>query len=274
MIETISNWLNTTGLAILNDLFIFLVIMAVAWVIIKSFTQFLSRFFQKSDHLSQIMEKLLLSIASKVMWVIALMIALPEIGVDVTPLIAGLGAGTLVVGFAFQESLSNFAAGFMISFNRPFRLGDYIEAAGESGSVNDLTFMSTTLMTPDNKKVIIPNRLICASTIVNYSATGTRRVDLVIGISYSSNIGQAIDVINNILRAQEEIHDDPAPLIEVLELAESSVNLTVRFWLDTADYWDVYFRVNRLIKEGLEENGVELPFPQMDIYVRETPSEN
>jgi len=259
---------------ILMSALTFIVIIVVAWFAIRAIKSVLAKFFAKNDKLTPMMENLLLSIIDKILWIITILVALPELGIDVAPLIAGFGALTFVFGFAFQESLSNFAAGFMISLNRPFKLGDYIETGGESGTVEDLTFVSTTLTKPDNKQVIIPNRVVWGNVIVHYSATGKRRVDMVIGISYSSNIGTAVDVINKILNEQQEIHEEPAPLVEVLALADSSVNLAVRFWLDSADYWNVYFRVNRLIKEGLEDAGVDLPFPQMDLHIKEAPSTN
>ena len=272
--ETIQQFIENNNLEFIYSILTFLAIMIVAWIAIRLIKSVLAKFFAKNDQLTPMMENLLLSIIDKVLWIITLILALPELGVNLAAIATGAGAFAFIITFAFQETLGNFAAGFMISFNKPFRLGHFIEAAGTSGTVKDLDFMSTTLTTADNKQIIIPNSKVWGNTIINYSATGTRRVDMVIGIGYSSDIGVAVDVIKKILNEQQEIHEEPGPLVEVLELADSSVNLAVRFWLNTSDYWNVYFRANRMIKENLESAGVELPFPQMDLYIKEGPVKN
>ena len=273
-LESVKQFISDNDLEFIYSILTFMGIIVFAWIAIRMIKNVLAKFFAKNEKLTPMMENLLLSIIDKVLWIMTLLIALPELGVNIAALATGAGAFAFVITFAFQETLGNFAAGFMISFNKPFRLGHFIEAAGSSGTVKDLNFMSTTLTTADNKQVIIPNSKVWGDTIVNYSATGTRRVDMVIGIGYSSDIGVAVDVINKILTEQSEVHDEPSSLVEVLELADSSVNLAVRFWLNTSDYWSVYFRVNRLIKEQLETAGVELPFPQMDLYIKEGPAKN
>jgi len=200
------------------------------------------------------------------MWVIVLMIGLSQLGIDIGPMVAGLGVTGFVLGFAFQESLSNLASGFMILLNRPFEVGHYIEAAGTAGTVKELTMMATTLNSPDNKKVTIPNRAIWGGTITNYSAEDTRRVDLVVGIGYGADIGKAKEVIMGALTANEQVLADPEPVVEVVEMADSSVNLVVRPWANTDDYWAVYFALNHSIKEALDAEGLEIPFPQMDVH--------
>jgi small conductance mechanosensitive channel len=199
--------------------------------------------------------------------------ALPRLGVDVGPLIAGLGVAGFIIGFAFQESLGNMAAGLMIVLNKPYQIGNYIEAAGSSGSVKELNMMATTLLTPDNKKIIIPNSKVWGDSITNYSAMPTRRVDMTVGISYGSDIGKAIETIKSIIDADDRILNDPGPMIEVVELGDSSVNLCVRPWCNTGDYWSVYFDTTRKMKESLDAAGIEIPFPQMDIHVQDLPKQ-
>jgi small conductance mechanosensitive channel len=154
----------------------------------------------------------------------------------------------------------------MIALNQPFQVGDFVEVGGVPGVVDETNMMATTLHSPDNKKIVVPNRSVWGSTITNYSALDTRRVDLVMGISYSSDIGKAKEVILSVLKGNEMVLDDPGPTVEVVEMADSSVNLVVRPWCKTADYWKVYFSVNRAAKEALDQAGIEIPFPQMDVH--------
>jgi small conductance mechanosensitive channel len=264
--ESIQVWLNENGMNLLYQIGSFAFLLLAAGIIIRILSKLLVSYFAKSDRLNEILENLLLSIFSKVLWLIAILIALPQIGVDVTPLIATLTGATVVIGLAFQNSLSNVAAGFMISLNEPFKVGDFIDAGGASGTVRDLNFMSTTMTTGDNKKVVVPNNEIWGSTITNYSALPTRRIDLIVGIGYSSHIGKAIDVMQNVIKTHQQIHVDPKPLIEVNELADSSVNLVIRAWVDRAYYGSTKFSLNRAFKEQLEQAGIELPFPQLDVH--------
>ena len=194
------------------------------------------------------------------------MIAIQRFGIEIGPLVAGLGVTGFIVGFACQESLANLAAGIMIALNQPFQVGDLVEISGVTGFVDETNMMATKLHTPDNKRIVAPNGSIWGSTITNYSALDTRRVDLVMGVSYSSDIGKAKEVINSVLKANEMVLYNPEPTVEVVEMADSSVNLVVRPWCKTPDYWNVYFSVNHAAKEALDQAGIEIPFPQMDVH--------
>ena len=199
--------------------------------------------------------------------VFAVIAALSKFGVQTTSFIAVIGAAGLAVGLALQGSLSNFAAGVLILLFRPFRVGDLVESSGSRGKVKEIGILATTLATPDNQKVILPNGGLMNSKIVNVNAYPTRRVDLVASISYSDDIEQARDVLHGILASHPQVLKDPEPVVEVLEMADSSVNLVVRPWVNTADYWAVNFDLNRSIKIELERNGLTIPFPQRDIHV-------
>jgi small conductance mechanosensitive channel len=153
-------------------------------------------------------------------------------------------------------------------------VGDFIEAAGTAGVVQEMNLKATTLTTPDNKKILIPNNNIWGGNIVNYSALETRRVDMTVGISYSADIGKAIEVIRNVIDATELAHKDPSPVVEVVEMADSSVNLVVRSWCNTPDYWAVFFSLQRNIKENLDANNIEIPFPQMDVHHHGLPQQS
>jgi small conductance mechanosensitive channel len=187
--------------------------------------------------------------------------------VNIGPLVAAIGATGLVVGFALQGTLSNFAAGLMILIYRPFDVEDYVEVADTSGSVDAMTLVSTTLRQPDNKIVIIPNNSIWGNVIVNYSGSATRRVDLVMGISYEDDIAKAQGVLEKVVSAHPKVLADPEMMVKVHELADSSVNFVVRPWVNTEDYWDVYWDLTRAIKEQFDEEGISIPYPQRDVHV-------
>lgn len=202
-----------------------------------------------------------------VLFVIVLIAALSRIGVETTSVVAVIGAAGLAIGLALQGSLSNFAAGVLIVGFRPFKSGDYVEVAGVAGSVEAIQIFQTVLKTPDNKMVVVPNGAIIGGSIVNYSRHATRRVDLVIGVSYKADLKLTKKVIRETLEKDSRILKDPDITVGVLALADSSVNFVVRPWVKTADYWDVYFASMQAIKEALDENGIEIPFPQMDVHL-------
>lgn len=192
--------------------------------------------------------------------------ALGNFGVETASIVAVLGAAGFAVGFAMQGSLANFAAGVMLLIFRPYRLGDLVEVGGKTGIVKEMTLFTTVLNTLDNVRVIVPNGKIFGDTIQNITAEETRRVDMVIGIGYSSDIATATACIQDILKSDMRVLADPAPQIAVAELADSSVNLIVRPWCKTADYWDVKFDCTRRIKEEFDRIGIEIPFPQTVIH--------
>jgi len=188
-------------------------------------------------------------------------------GIETTSLVAVLGAAGLAVGLALQGTLSNFAAGVMLLVLRPFRAGDVVEAAGQLGKVESIGIFSTTLNTPDNVRVIIPNSAVFAGTIKNVTANDTRRNDFVFGISYGDDVGRAIEAIDGVLRADDRVLGDPAPAVFVLELADSSVNLAVRPWCATPDYLPLRGDLVRAVREALVGAGCSIPYPQQDLHV-------
>lgn len=191
--------------------------------------------------------------------------ALAQVGIQTTSFIAILGAAGLAIGLALQGSLANFAAGFLLIIFRPFKVGDVIEAAGVTGKVDEIQIFTTTLRTPDNKTIIIPNGKLGNDNIINYSTQATRRVDITVGVSYDSDLKQVRRILEEIVAADERILKDPEPQIVVGELADSSVNFFVRVWVKSADYWNVFFDANETIKVRLDEAGINIPYPTMDI---------
>ena len=200
--------------------------------------------------------------------IIAVLLAvLGKFGVETTSFVMVLGAASFAIGFALQGSLSNFASGVMIIVFRPYKIGDFIEVAGVAGVVREVHLFNTIIDTPDNIKVIVPNGKVAGDVIKNVTGNDTRRVDLVIGIGYDSSIGKAMEIAMNVMKEDERVLDDPEPQVAVAELADSSVNLVVRPWVNTGDYWGVRFDVTRKIKEAYDENGIEIPFPQRVVYM-------
>jgi len=199
--------------------------------------------------------------------IFAILAAIGKLGVQTTSFIAVLGAAGLAVGMALQGTLSNFAAGIMILFFRPFKLEDTIEAAGTIGTVKEIQIFNTILSSPDNRKIIVPNAQITSGIITNFSAIEQRRIDLVFSVSYSDNLQTAKKVLVDLVNSDPRILKDPAPVIAVLELAENSVNLVCRPWVKPADYWNVRFDLVEKGKMALEKAGCTIPFPQRDIHV-------
>jgi len=193
--------------------------------------------------------------------------ALGQLGIQTTSFIAILGAAGLAIGLALQGSLANFAAGFLMIIFRPFKVGDFIEAAGVAGVVKDMQIFTTTMKTGDNKTIIIPNAKISGDNIINYSAEENRRVDMTVGVAYDADLSKVRDVLNDILSKDERILSEPPPLVVVGELADSSVNFIVRVWTKSENYWGVMFDANETIKNRFDEAGIGIPFPQRDIHI-------
>ncbi len=200
--------------------------------------------------------------------------ALSQLGVQTTSFVALLGAAGLAVGLALKDSLANFAAGFMMIIFRPFSVGDYIEGAGTAGTVERIQIFSTQLQTPDNKTVIVPNASLTAGNIVNYSTKGTRRVDMTFGIGYDSDIDKAKAIIRETIAADERVLPDPAPVIAVAALADSSVNIVARPWVNSADYWGLLCDLTERIKKRFDAEGITIPFPQRDVHVYQHPADS
>lgn len=193
--------------------------------------------------------------------------ALGQLGVQTTSLIAVIGAAGLAVGLALQNSLANFAAGVMILVFHPFRVGDVIEGAGVIGSVEELHIFTTQLKTGDNKTVFIPNGKLMGDNIINYSRKGTRRLDLIIGVGYQDDLRRVKEVLQQILTEDARVLADPAPMVAVLELGDSSVNFAVRPWVSVGDYWPLQFDLLEKIKLRFDAEGISIPFPQRDVHL-------
>ncbi|WP_082354218.1 mechanosensitive ion channel family protein [Marinagarivorans algicola] len=198
---------------------------------------------------------------------VIMLVAVEQLGINTTSLLALLGAAGLAVGLALKDSLSNFAAGVMLILFKPFKIGNFVEAGGVAGVVENIEVFNTIFKSGDNKEIIVPNAQIYGGTITNYSARPTRRIDLVIGIGYGDDMKKARDLILAVLAAETRVLKDPEPVVAVSELGDSSVNFVVRPWVATGDYWPTRWAITEAIKETFDANGVSIPFPQQDVHM-------
>ena len=272
----VDEWSNKLTLVLINDspdillktcLFIIIILVAIKF---SRFSEGLLSAAMKRPglHLSHLLRRMLASVTSKAILLLGILIALSQIGISLAPLLAGLGVAGFIIGFAMQDTLSNFASGMMILIYRPFDEGDMIEAGGVYGCVNKMNLVSTTILTLDNQTIMVPNNKIWGDVIKNFTHQEVRRVDLLFGISYTDNIIHAEEIIWSILNADERILESPLPLVKVHELGESSVNIIVRPWAKTADYWDLYWDLIRTVKLRFDEEGISIPFPQRDLHLK------
>jgi len=242
-----------------------LLLLVVGLWVIKLLRKAVSRAFVKAK-LDVSLQKFLSNLIGWALKIMLFISVLGQLGVESTSFVAILGAAGLAIGLALQGSLSNFAGGVLIMIFKPFKLGDYIEAQGEKGTVKDIQIFTTKLNSPDNKEIIIPNGALSNGNITNYSSEPIRRVDLVMGVSYDADIKQTKDLLLNVLVSNKRVLKNPAPIVVLGELADSSVNFLVRPFVKGEEYWDVYFEVMEACKLALDDAGIEIPFPQMDIH--------
>jgi small conductance mechanosensitive channel len=247
----------------------FLAVLVIGWMTAK----FLTGMIRKGMKRARVDETLVgftSNIAQMGMMALVVITALGQLGVNTTSFAAIIGAAGLAIGFALQDSLGNLAAGVMLIVFRPFKSGDFVEAGGVAGIVENVQVFATVIRTGDNKEITVPNGSIMGSSITNYSAKPTRRVDMVFGIGYDDDIKQAKQILNDLVAADDRVLADPAPTIAVSELADSSVNFVVRPWVNSADYWPVLFDITEKVKLEFDKQGVSIPFPQTDVHVHQT----
>lgn len=264
--ETIKNIFENYVLVYgLNLLFAMIIYVVGRWVV-KLVARVIESLMIKSK-VDQVLVDFVGGITKSILTLFVIIAALGELGVDTTSLVALIGAAGLAIGLSLQSSLQNFASGVMLISFRPFTTGDFIEAGGVIGVVEKISIFSTIMKTGDNKEMIVPNGAIYGGVIINYSAKETRRVDMVFGIGYDDDIKQAKQIMQDIMSQDERILAEPAPLVAVSELADSSVNFVVRPWVKSADYWAVMFDLNEKIKLAFDEKNISIPYPQMDVHL-------
>jgi small conductance mechanosensitive channel len=243
-----------------------LAIFLIGKFLIKILVRGISKVMQKQG-VDKTLETFICNLVRISLMVVVVIAAIGAIGIQTTSFIAIFGAAGLAVGLALQGSLSNFASGVLIVLFRPYRVGDFIEAAGIAGSVEQVQILTTILKTGDNKQIIVPNSQVMDSIITNYSANDTRRVDMVVGVGYDDDLDKVRKTLEELLAADERVLPEPAPLIAVSALADSSVNFVVRPWVKSADYWGVMFEMTEAIKKRFDKEGISFPFPQQDVHL-------
>jgi small conductance mechanosensitive channel len=262
ILQKISEYLAEYGLKVVGALIIF----AVGRWGAKLLSKLVSRAMAKAR-----MDKTLATFSENLFYTLLLVFvviaAVTTAGVPTTSFVAVLGAAGLAVGLALSGSLSNFSAGVLLMIFKPMKVGDFVEIGGIKGTVKEIQIFNTLIDTPDNVRAIIPNAKVTGDNIKNYTANGTRRVDLVIGVSYDDDLKKTKEVIEGVLAADRRVLKEPASTVAVSELADSSVNFVVRPWVKSADYWDIYFGVTQKVKEALDENGISIPYPQRDVHM-------
>jgi small conductance mechanosensitive channel len=221
----------------------------------------------KRAKVEETLRKFFMNVTRIALMVFVVIAALNGLGFQTASIVAVIGAAGLAIGFALQGSLANFASGVMLIIFRPFKKGDYVEAGGASGTIEAIHIFSTVMVTPDNKRVIIPNGSITSNNITNYSSEDKRRIDMVFGIGYGDDIRKAKEILERLMHEDSRILKDPAPVVAVKELGDSSVNFAVRPWVATPDYWGVYFDLTEKVKLTFDKEGISIPFPQRDVHL-------
>ena len=263
-------WLTRSdgGLLIAKDIGVIILAFVALLFVSRSARGLARRWFARVPNMSKLLEAFLVGAVFWLVIVVGLLFVLAAVGVNITPLFAMIGGASFILAFAFQDTLGNLASGLMIMINRPFDEGDYVQVGGVGGTVRSVSIVATTVTTPDNQVIVIPNKNVWGNVITNVTASATRRVDLVFGISYEDSIPDALRVIEETVKAHPLVLADPEPVIRVHELAASSVNFVCRPWTKTADYWTVYWDLTHRMKEAFGDAGISIPYPQQDVHIR------
>ena len=252
-------WLGRIGACI--------VILIVAWFISGFVERLVNKAMTKHKGTSELLDRFIEKIIRRTILAIGALVAISTLGVQIGPVLALLGGGAFIIGFALQDSLSNFANGVMLLIYQPFDVGDAVEVGGISGSVDSVSLVNTTIRTWDNKVVLVPNKNVWGQTITNINAAGERRVDMVFGIGYDDDIDKAQAILEKIVSETEGVLEEPATTIKMHELADSSVNFVCRPWAKSADYWAVHWSITKRVKQEFDAAGISIPYPQTDIHL-------
>ena len=259
-------WLSERGLTFAVNLLVALLILLVGMLVIKLIRVSVAKALAKVNKMSKLLSDFIVSVVSKTCWVILALLVLQRLGVNVGPLVAGIGATGFIIAFAAQETLGSFASGMMIALNQPFKVGDYVVAGGVEGAVLELNMMATVFATADNKKVVVPNKVVWGSAITNFSALGKRRVDTKVAVDYGTDLKRAVEVAREALKSIPGVLADPPPAVAVASLDDSAVTINLRPWAACADYWTVYSAAQESVKKAFEANGIKIPFAQIVVH--------
>jgi len=259
-------WLTEKGTAFAVDLAVSAVILVIGYFAIKLISAAIDKALRKPDMKKSLFAVFIASVVTKTCWALLIIMVLSRLGLNVAPLIAGLGVTGFILGFAFQETLGNFAAGMMIAINEPFMVGDTVQAAGHLGTIREMNMMATVMTSADNKKIVLPNKSVWGGPITNFSALSIRRVDMQVGIAYGEDISKAVAIVKDVLSRMPGVLDDPAPTVAVAGLDSSQITLNIRPWARSTEYFDILSETLKNVKEEFDKAGVEIPFPQITVH--------
>jgi len=268
------NWLTDEegGIKLGWQILVIVVALVVLLIVARIVRRLAGRAFRRIPNLTTLLQTFLVGVVYWLTLAFGLMVVLSFLGINITPLFALVGGAAFILAFAMQDTIANLASGLMIMINRPFDVGDYVDTAGINGTIDNVSIASTTLITPDNQRHIVPNKTVWGNIITNVTSRDTRRVDLVFGIGYDDDIGAAQKILEDVVATHPLTLDDPAPMIRVHELGESSVNFICRPWSKTSDYWTVYWDLTRQVKQAFDQAGITIPFPQRDVHIHQAAS--
>ena len=259
-------WLSEKGLGFAVNLAVAAVMFVVGFFLIKLISAAVGKALQKPGAKRSLFATFIASVVTKSCWALLAIMILSRLGIDVAPLIAGLGVTGFILGFAFQESLGNLASGMMIAINEPFKVGDTVQAAGHLGTIREMNMMATVMTSADNKKIVLPNKSVWGGPITNFSALSIRRVDMQVGIAYGEDISKAVAIVKDVLSRMPGVLDDPAPTVAVAGLDSSQITLNIRPWAQSTEYFDILSETLKSVKEEFDKAGVEIPFPQITVH--------
>lgn len=266
-LDSILFWKSAGFNQFLGNIVTGIIVLIIGSIILKIILASVKKVLKRSKRISDLLSDYLIKIFGILGWILIIVTVLSQFGIDMAPMIAGLGITGVVLGLALKDSISNFFAGFMIILNEPFRKKDYVEIGSYSGTVESMDLICVKLRTPDGKSITLSNNLVWASPVTNYSDTDKRRLSLVVGVPYDTDLKVAKKVFVDLISSYSEVLSEPALQVEILELADSSINFVVRAWVKPGDFWPVNFRFNSEITGKLAEKDIYLPFPQLDVNI-------
>ena len=272
-IEQAIDWMDVffSSLSMLERIGVNLIVSAIIFFVAKIAVSVVKRLLNKAEgrhvKFTPLMSGFVFKLLKVLIWIFAILFILAVWGIDLTPVVAGLGVTGVVLGFALQESISSIFSGMMLAINQPFELGDYVDIGSTSGTVRAMDIMSVTLTTPDNRKITMSNKIVWSQVITNYSSMDKRRLDMNAGVAYGTDLNKAKQVIKDVIDSYPEVLKDPEPVIEVSNLADSEVTFIVRPWVSPSDYWNVNWRFQKDIYNAFKRAGIEIPYNKLDVNV-------
>ncbi len=270
-VNAFTTWLTSRegGIKLGLDLLKFLAVLFVFWIIARIVRGAVRKAAARSNTFSELLEQFVIKMSFRTVMFIGVLVALGTLGVNVSAMLALIGGASFIIGFALQDTLGNFASGVMLLIYRPFDVGNSVEVGGVTGKIDQVSLVSTKIRTFDNKVVLVPNQKVWGEVITNASASEERRVDMVFGIGYEDDVEKAKEIMGRIVSGHDKVLAEPAPVIQLHELADSSVNFICRPWVKTSDYWDVHWDVTGRVKLEFDKAGISIPFPQQDVHVHQ-----